>query len=255
MAGLPRPAQYLLRIDDLCPTVHRASWEGLQAIVREFAIQPILAVVPENRDPDLFQSPEDPALWAELRALQSNGAAIGLHGLHHLCASRRESLVPLHRMTEFAGLPLEEQRSRLRAGLEILRGKGLEPQLWVAPRHGFDWKTIAALRAEGIEWLSDGMARVPFERGGVRWIPQQLWRPVSKDAGLWTICLHPGAALMEQLEEIRAFVERHRGQFTSFARVRSEFSGARFDAGELLYEAAAMWRLRLRYARKRWRHA
>lgn len=247
---LVKPAQYLLRIDDVCPTVHHESWAQLVLLIREFGIQPILAVVPQNEDPHLQQSPEDPQVWEELCAMQAAGAAIGLHGLNHLCTSRGKSLIPMHREVEFTGLAVEAQRARLRTGIEILRGKGLEPRLWVAPRHGFDRNTLKALQAEGIEWLSDGMARVPFVRGGVRWIPQQLWGPVNKAAGVWTICLHPGPALCNQLEEINVFVKRNRAQFTSFDRVRDEFIETGLGVGEQLYEAAVMWRLRLRHARK-----
>lgn len=255
MAPLSRPAQYMLRIDDICPTMHRESWMRLVAMIREFRLRPILAVIPENHDPGLRQSPEAPELWAELRSLQAEGAAIGLHGFRHVCASHGRSLIPIHRETEFAGLPVEVQRKRLHTGLDILRNKGLHPSLWVAPRHGFDAKTLAALQSEGIMYLSDGMARRPHLRGGVVWLPQQLWSPVMKDAGLWTICLHPGAPLLAQMPELRAFVEQHSAQFTSFDRVRAEHGADELNAGERLHEAASIWRLRLRLARKRMRSA
>lgn len=247
MGKLPKPAQYLLRIDDVCPTVHHESWQALASIIREFRIFPILAVVPHNEDPQLRQSLENPQVWEDLRIMQSEGSAIGLHGFNHLCTSRAKSLIPLHSEVEFSGLPLEEQRARIRAGIEILRSQGLTPQLWIAPRHGFDRNTLKALHAEGIEWLSDGMARIPFMRGGMCWIPQQLWGPLGKTSGIWTICLHPGPQLLNNLKGIRDFVAQHHEQFTSFDRVKHEFAGTRLDAGEQLYEALAIWRLRLRH--------
>ena len=171
---IPSPAQYLLRIDDLCPTVSAQRWRQFQSLIEEFGLQPILAVVPDNQDPELEVSPPDPVFWDSMRTLHAAGAAIGLHGYHHLCESRCRSLVGLARTSEFAGVPAETQREWIHEGLRILRGQGLNPKIWVAPRHGFDRRTLDALCAEGITLLSDGFARVPFRRGGLTWIPQQL---------------------------------------------------------------------------------
>ncbi len=251
MDRIPEPAQYLIRIDDLCPSVDHRRLERLLALVRAYAIRPILAVVPDNRDPELACSPADPEFWQKMRELESLGAATALHGCYHHCASRGKSLIPLHRRTEFAGLPLDEQREMLCAGLEILRGHGLHPALWVAPRHGFDRNTLTALRGEGINYLSDGLARIPFLREGVVWIPQQLWAPVSRRRGLWTICLHPNSMTQTQSDALRAFLEKHAEQCTSFERVCAEFTPGELHAREALLEAVALWRLRLRRVRKR----
>lgn len=54
---IPKPAQYLLRFDDLCPTVSRARWERFLPLIEEFGIRPILAVIPDNLDHSLELSP------------------------------------------------------------------------------------------------------------------------------------------------------------------------------------------------------
>jgi predicted deacetylase len=98
------PAQYLLRIDDLCPTVCAQRWQQFQSLIEEFRLHPIVAIVPDNQDSELQVSPPDPAFWDCMRALEVAGAAIGLHGYHHRCVSRGRSLVDLHRISEFAGV-------------------------------------------------------------------------------------------------------------------------------------------------------
>lgn len=251
MSMLPKPAQYLLRVDDLCPTVHRENWERLVGMIREFQISPILAVVPDNQDPELCSSPADPDFWAQMRELEAAGAAIAIHGYRHVCSSTGRSMIPLHRCSEFAGLPLGLQRIRLHLGLEILRGNGLHPCLWVAPRHGFDRNTIAALRDEGIGFISDGFARRAFLRDGVVWIPQQIWAPVSRAQGLWTICLHPDGLTAEGFDELRTFLTQYGSQFTSFQRVVAELPQLELGFGERLHEKFAMWSLRLRRGRKK----
>jgi peptidoglycan/xylan/chitin deacetylase (PgdA/CDA1 family) len=183
--------------------------------------------------------------------MEAAGAAIAVHGYRHLCRNRASSLLNLHPRTEFAGVEINIQREWIRNGFAILRENGLNPRLWVAPRHGFDHNTLRALRDTGIEYLSDGFARVPLLRGGVTWLPQQLWSPVTKKAGLWTICIHPSLANSLEWQRLRSFLEKHAAQFTSFDRVVNEFSASRLGLNERIYERIALWRVQRRYGRRR----
>jgi hypothetical protein len=251
---IPKPAQYLLRFDDLCPTVSVRRWLRLLPMIQEFSLRPILAVVPDNRDRTLELSPPDPEFWTQMRVLEAAGASIALHGYRHLCESKGRSLVPLHRHTEFAGVPERTQREWIHAGLEILRAQGLHPKIWVAPRHGFDRNTLRALRREGIGVLSDGFARVPFTKGGMTWIPQQLWGPLEKSKGLWTICIHSNSTHGSEVEELHDFLRSHSAQFTSLDRVLAEFPPVRLGPLERLHEVLALWRVRASRVRKGWTH-
>lgn len=246
---IPRPAQYLIRFDDLCPTMAREPWQRFEAVLHEFAIRPILAVVPDNRDSELQREPPDPEFWTRMCAWEQRGAVIALHGYRHLCASQGRSLVPAPPVTEFAGVPEETQRTWIREGLAMLRSHGLTPRLWVAPRHGFDAATLRVLASEGITALSDGLARVPVVRGGVVWIPQQLWSPQEMSAGLWTICIHTNTASCEASGELRAFLRRHAQQFTSFEAVMAQQITDRMGTVEHLRESIAAVRLRVRRRR------
>lgn len=237
-------AEYLLRLDDLCPTLRRRQWERFLPLLAEYRIQPILAVVPDNQDEELICDPPAPLFWKEMRNLEAAGATIGLHGYRHRCAQHGRSLVPLHRITEFAGAKEAQQREWICEGLKILRSHGLDPKIWVAPRHGFDRITLRVLLAEGVGVLSDGFARLPFQRGGVTWIPQQLWEPVEKTAGLWTICMHPNTAADAQVENLKNFLRQHAGQFTSVDRVLAEYSPIDRGLSEILFEAQELLRIR-----------
>jgi predicted deacetylase len=248
-------AQYLLRFDDLCPTMDRKRWERFLPLIRGYGIRPILAIVPENRDPDLVVGPEDAGFWDEMRSMQSAGAAIGLHGFRHVCAAQGSGLIPLHAQTEFAGVQREVQREWIRAGVEILRGQGLEPRIWVAPRHGFDWVTLEVLREEGIELLSDGFAARPFRWGEMTWIPQQLWEPVEKASGLWTICIHANSATDESVVALEDFLKRNGSRFTSVERVEREWPIAERSVGDRIFHARMMWRIRLSRLARRFRSA
>jgi predicted deacetylase len=242
---MPAQAQYLLRFDDLCPTLSRSGWQRFERLISEFGIRPILAVVPDNRDGELMLESPDPAFWERMCAMQAAGATIGLHGYRHVCISQGKSLVQLHSNSEFAGVAEEMQRTWIHAGLEILRSYGLNPGIFVAPRHGLDHSTLRALRSEEIGLISDGFARRPFTRGGMMWIPQQLWAPVEKKHGLWTICMHSNTATQVQVDDLRSFLERHAGQFTSVGRVLAESNPAKLDWRERLHGALMSGRIQL----------
>jgi predicted deacetylase len=248
---IPAPARYLLRLDDLCPTMHRERWQQFRALIAEFALKPILAVVPDNRDPALDLSPPDAEFWNQLRALESAGSIIGLHGLHHLCVNNGRSLLGLARESEFAGIKLAAQRAMIAEGLRLLRSRGLNPRIFVAPRHGFDAITLRALSAENLPLLSDGFARAPFLSRGVTWIPQQVWGPIAKPCGLWTICMHPNTAHDQEIEQLRAFLRTRSSQFTSVDRILADFPPAPLTLAERLYASVALGRVKASRSRNR----
>jgi peptidoglycan/xylan/chitin deacetylase (PgdA/CDA1 family) len=222
-------------------------------LIEEFGIRPILAVIPENADPKLRVSAPDPYFWSTMCQLETDGATIALHGYRHLCESMGRSLLPLHRNSEFAGVAEEDQLQWIRAGLTILRSYELHPKLFVAPRHGFDRSTLRVLQEEKIPVLSDGFARIPSVRGGVTWIPQQLWGPVEKPSGLWTICIHSNTARSAEIEALREFLRHHVAQFTSVERVLAEFNPGTLGVGERIYARLALWRAESSHLRKRLR--
>jgi hypothetical protein len=216
----------------------------MRALIEEFRLQPILAVVPDNRDPALDLFAPAPGFWGQLRELEALGAQIALHGYRHLCASSGRSLLGLQVFSEFAGVDPDTQGKWIAAGLGILRNQGLNPRIFVAPRHGFDINTLAALRTEGIKLVSDGFSRIPFLRGGVTWIPQQLWGPVSKPCGFWTICMHPNTAADEEIEHLRAFLRVHADLFTSVDHLLAEFPPTTLNFTERIYACVALWRVK-----------
>jgi len=185
-------------------------------IAEQHRLLPILAVVPDNQDPDLTCDNPDPDFWKRISALQAAGATIAMHGYRHLCRSAGRSLLNLNRKSEFAGIPEEIQRDWIRSGLDSLCERGIRPRLFVAPRHGFDFATLHALVNEGLPILSDGFALRPFTRAGVVCIPQQLWAPVAKHHGLWTICLHTNHATNEFEQDLDRFLSKFAHQFTTF---------------------------------------
>lgn len=173
-------------------------WNEMEATMVAAGIRPILGVVPDNQDPKLACQVPAPDFWDRVRAWQARGWAIGLHGYQHDYVTREPGILGLNAQSEFAGLPKEEQRRKIRAGLEIFRREGVRVDAWVAPSHSFDWVTVEVLREEGLGVISDGFALRPFRKAGLRWVPQQIATMRRFPFGTWTFCHHPDLTPPEQ---------------------------------------------------------
>ena len=75
----------------------------------------------------------------------------------------------------------------------------------MAPAHSFDKNTCKALKELEFEYITDGIALSPFSREGLKWLPQQLRKPIKKRNGIWTICLHPNSYSPTFIDNIEAF--------------------------------------------------
>src|SRR5438093_2895309 len=157
-----RAAQYLLRFDDVCPTMNWKVWAEIETILVQRRLKPILAVVPDNRDPVLQVDPPAGDFWDRVRAWQDRGWTIALHGFQHRYVSRHAGLVARWKASEFAGLPAAEQREKLRRGLEIFRHEGVSSRVWIAPGNTFDTTTVELLPSFGIQVISAGYFQFPY---------------------------------------------------------------------------------------------
>jgi len=169
-------------------------WEPLEAAIVASRVRPIAAVVPDNGDPHLKVAPVDPGFWDRVRRWQSLGWTIAIHGHRHRYVTSQAGLVGINAMSEFAGVPIQEQRRKLEEGLAVFRKEGVDPTVFVAPGHSFDRSTLLSLRDLAITTISDGFFLGPRRDDlGMLWIPQQLWQFRRMPAGVWTVCVHPNA--------------------------------------------------------------
>jgi peptidoglycan/xylan/chitin deacetylase (PgdA/CDA1 family) len=179
-----------VRFDDICPTMNWRVWDRVEAILERHDVKPIVAVVPDNRDPKLAVAEPRADFWERARGWQARGWTIGLHGYQHLYSHPSGGIVDIHAGGEFAGHDAATQRAKIAAGMEVFGKEGLVPKVWVAPGHAFDETTVALLPEFGIAAVSDGFYWRGVSRGGRPWLPQQLWRFRAMPFGLWTVCLH-----------------------------------------------------------------
>lgn len=205
-------AKYLIRMDDICPTMNWTIWEQIEALLDTHSIKPILAVIPDNRDPQLMVAPQKEDFWHRVRSWQLKGWTIGLHGFQHRYETFNSGLIGLNAHSEFAGLGDAVQADRIKKGIDIMAHEGVIPKVWIAPGHSFDQTTIDAILANGISVLSDGFFMRPVNNRGAVWIPQQLWRFRSFPFGTWTVCYHHNSFSRKDLVSLESDILRYRSQ-------------------------------------------
>ena len=237
-------ARYLIRLDDASSTMHRERWLQVEALLDRHAVKAIVAVIPDNRDPALAFASAEPGFWQRVHGWIAKDWTVAMHGYTHVMhPTRSKLLLPFHPRSEFAGLPLEAQTQRIRAGWQLFRAQGIEPKLWIAPAHSFDLDTLAAVRAEtSIRIVSDGIAWDTWYEHGFYWIPQQLWGLRERSSGLWTVCLHPNTMDDGAMVALDRDLARFRARIVSAGTV--ELRQRRKSMRGRLYHAYFWWRQR-----------
>ena len=124
---------FLLRFDDICPTLNWRVWNKVEQLLIEYEIKPLLAVIPDNQDPELRIDPPTADFWDRIRACRDRGWTIALHGYQHLYVTKNMGLVGRRRLSAFAGLSADQQEEKIRLGVEILRREGLQTKVFIAP--------------------------------------------------------------------------------------------------------------------------
>lgn len=210
-------AIYIVRLDDAHPGQFQSRWDQIERILDDLGILPIVAIIPQNMDKDIdYGKGCEAAFWDHARKWQSKGWGIAVHGLHHLLRKGHYSILPISDYSEFSGKPIDIQFSMLTKAVEILRSNGCSANYFVAPAHGFDEQTLAALRHLHPPLIvSDGFGFRPYNQGGIKFVPQQLWRGRWLPFGVWTICLHPSSMTEADFARFAQFAHRNSAKFST----------------------------------------
>ncbi len=226
-------SRYIVRFDDICPTMNWQVWEGIESFLDRFGVKPILAVVPDNVDPKLIVDEPRADFWDRVRGWQAKGYTIAIHGYQHRYVNTNPGIMGITPQSEFAGLSPAEQEEKLRKGLAIFEAQGVKADAWVAPSHSFDDVTVDLLARLGVPVISDGLWPMPHTRpNGITWVPQQLWGFERMKPGIWTVCNHHNKWSPERLARFGAELEAFAPEMTDVATVVRTHAGRRLTLGD-----------------------
>ena len=203
--------------------MNHVKWEQIEDILSRYDIRPMVGIIPHNEDPQLIIDPEETLFWTEggtLNRWEKRGWKIALHGYNHMFISNQglEGLNPLWARSEFAGLPIDIQKLKIKEGVSIMRKAGYNPACFFAPAHTYDENTMKALLEESdIRIICDTIAIKPYRYSDFIIIPQICGRcrnmPIG---GTYTFCLHPNYMREEDFCQTEMFIKKNLRNFMSF---------------------------------------
>lgn len=209
----------LIRLDDASEYIDVEKWNAIEVLFDKYDIKPIVGVIPNNQDQDIVRKyPRDLNFWGKVKAWEAKGWTIALHGYSHVFSSEAGGINPVNFISEFAGLPLDEQKAKIRGGVQIFREHQLNPKLFCAPAHTFDQNTLKALTTESdIRIISDSVANDIYSMDGFYFIPLQSGHVQSLPFKLTTFCYHPNNMNEKDYQSLESFLKKYKEQFISFA--------------------------------------
>jgi len=213
-------SRYFFRLDDIAPNMNWDNFNLVVSLFRRYNIKPLLAIIPNNKDPELLKYPANSDFWRIIKELNQDGWTIGQHGFEHLYKTGNGGVLKINKKGEFAGIDFETQRQMTENGKKILEEKLGEINIFVAPAHSFDKNTIRALLTNNIKILSDGIALWPFKKYGIIWLPQITWRPRRFPLGFLTFTLHTNTMNSADFDNLNKFIiknQNHIGNFSELA--------------------------------------
>jgi glycosyltransferase involved in cell wall biosynthesis/predicted deacetylase len=217
-------------------------------MLRQHGVKPLLAVVPDNRDPNLVVDAPRADFWERVRRWQEQGFAIALHGYQHLYETGHSGLLGINAYSEFAGLTYEEQRDKIEHALAIFSREGIRPDGWAAPAHSFDAVTLRVLGEYGIRVVLDGFYWRPVFTMGALWIPQQMWRFRSMPGGVWTICCHHNRFSAGNIARLEADISHYRKDIVSLEALVTHYPAKSPGVMEVFF--SALWGVFLRFKQR-----
>lgn len=212
--------KYLIRLDDASPYMNRKKWAKVEELLDKYDVKPLVGIIPDNHDCQTMIEKEEPLFWSKVSKWQDKGWSIAMHGYDHCYTSKKgmKGLNPMWSRSEFAGMTLEEQKEKIRRGVDLLKKKNVEPRVFFAPSHTFDENTLTALREESnIRVISDTIGRFPYKRGDFWFIPQIVGRcrniPFS---GIYTFCFHPNTMNEGSFVSSEKFLKQNKEHIIKF---------------------------------------
>ncbi|MBP7434945.1 MAG: DUF2334 domain-containing protein [Bacteroidales bacterium] len=209
---------YLIRLDDASEYMDVGKWDKIERLLNKYNIKPIVGIIPNNQDKELVSKyKKDFGFWNKTKVWQSKGWTIALHGYSHVCLTNEGGINPVNLRSEFAAIPLEEQKIKISNGIKIFEEQGLDAKIFFAPSHTFDMNTLEALRTESdIRIISDTIANDIYIMRGFYFIPQQSGHVQSLPFRITTFCYHPNNMSENDFKILDNFIKQKRDKFGSF---------------------------------------
>lgn len=210
-------SKFLIRLDDACEHMCIERWSRMEAILDEFKIKPIVGLIPSCEDPEILKYEQNNDYVSLLINWKAKEWELALHGFNHVYISEDGGINPVNLRSEFAGLPLDIQKAKIKQGISILQQLNISPRIFFAPSHTFDKNTLLALKSEStIRIISDTIASNCYTMNGFLFVPQQAGRGRALPVKIATFCFHPNTMSEEDFDRLYSFLKKRHSKAICF---------------------------------------
>lgn len=211
-----------VRLDDITPDMDWERFLKFKELLDRYQIKPLIGVVPDNRDDNLIKEPKsDKApqnFWAYIKVLEKEGWTVAMHGYRHVYTTSAGGVFPLNNFSEFAGLTYEKQKQMLSEGKSMLKERGIETDIFMAPAHSYDKNTLTALKEAGFEKVTDGFGNEPYLWKGLTFYPIsfRLGGTLKKEKGYSTMVVHTDTVTEEDMKRYENYFKLENVRWISY---------------------------------------
>lgn len=212
---------YFIRLDDACEYMDIEKWDRIEQLLDKYEVKPLVGIIPSCEDPKMKEVyPRDNCFWEKEKKWENKGWSIALHGYQHLYVTNQGGINPVNKKSEFAGLSLEEQRTKIREGIRILGNHNIQPSVFFAPSHTFDKNTLIALKEESaISIISDTISSDIYYQDGFWYVPLQSGSCRKLPVNVATFCYHPNTMKDCDFIRLETFIAQNKGSFSDFKKI------------------------------------
>lgn len=205
---------YIIRLDDASEHMNYANWIRIKQVLDKYGVKPIFGIIPVNKDPELMAYDYVDDFWGIVKRWKDEGWIPALHGYNHVFETSEGGINPVNQKSEFAGLPLNIQKEKIKKGYTVLREHGIKPYIFFAPAHTFDEITLVALQSEtDIRVINDTIARDVYYKEPFFYVPQQSGRVRKLPFKMVTFCYHPNTMTDKDFKLLDDFLNKYGKKF------------------------------------------
>lgn len=225
-----------VRLDDITPDMDWERFMDFKALLDRYGIKPLIGVIPDNQDTSISTGETGhPEFWNFIKELQKEGWVVAMHGWCHIYTTKKGGMFPLNKFSEFAGVSYEQQETMLRMGKSLLKKKGIETKIFMAPAHSYDANTLRALKNTGFTAVTDGFGKNPYRWKSLIFYPIsfKLSSTLRKKKGFSTMVVHAGTVSREELPKYEKYFQQEGAVWISFGEYMMQPAGNRMIFGRI----------------------
>lgn len=208
----------LIRMDDIAEHMNWALMQKCEKLFNDYDIKPLLGIIPKNQDRDLQKYEKKDSFWDQVRNWQSQGWEISMHGFNHVYDTEtyKKDFFGYGGKSEFYGHNIENQKSKIKKGLEIFNNEQINIRSFFAPNHTYDLNTFKALKENGINIVIDGYGLLPYEEFNIKFIPQLFYKEKMLPFGIQSTQVHINYMNEDNFNEFRTFIKKNYKKIINF---------------------------------------